>query len=133
MGLDMYAYSVSKKDAISPFKIKTGGAREQIFYWRKHHDLHGWMEKRWLEKLKDLGKLEDPDLATFNCAPLALGTTDLDDLEAAVVACTLPKTVGLFFGDFPPSEESAQKDLEFICKARKEIEKGNVVYYDSWW
>ena len=133
MGLDMYAYSVAKKDAVSPFKIKTGGVRQQIFYWRKHHDLHGWMEKRWLEKLKDMGKLEDPNLATFNCAPLALGTTDLDDLEAALVSFNLPKTEGFFFGNFPPDEESVEKDLEFIRRAREEIKKGNIVYYDSWW
>ena len=133
MGLDMYAYSVAKKDAISPFKIRTGGAREQIFYWRKHHDLHGWMQNRWLKKLKDMGELEDPELATFNCAPLALGTTDLDDLEAALVSFNLPKTEGFFFGNFPPDEESVEKDLEFIRRAREEIKKGNIVYYDSWW
>lgn len=133
MGLDMYAYSVSRRDVVSPFKIKRGADPVRIFFWRKHHDLHGWMENRWFEKLKEIVELPHPAPTTFNCVPLVLGTTDLDDLEAAVVSFNLPKTSGFFFGDNPPDETSRQNDLEFIRRARKEIEKGNIVYYDSWW
>jgi hypothetical protein len=47
MGLDMYAYRVAAEDAIDDFTIAHDdndmNHAEEIFYWRKHHDLHGWM------------------------------------------------------------------------------------------
>jgi hypothetical protein len=130
MGLDMFAYSVSPEDALTPFKIKKEANREEIHYWRKHHDLHGWMENLWKDKLsfsKNLPKKQ------FNCQPIALSLTDLEELEKALYEGDLPETTGFFFGNNPPDEETRKDDMEFIRKAREEIEKGRVVYYDSWW
>ncbi len=126
----MFAYSVSPEDALTPFKIKKEANREEIHYWRKHHDLHGWMENLWKDKLsfsKNLPKKQ------FNCQPIALSLTDLEELEKALYEGDLPETTGFFFGNNPPDEETRKDDMEFIRKAREEIEKGRVVYYDSWW
>jgi hypothetical protein len=57
----------------------------------------------------------------------------LNELEQALISKGLPSTTGFFFGNNPPDEETLNEDLLFIAKARKVIEEGNVVYYDSWW
>jgi hypothetical protein len=94
-----------------------------FYYWRKHPDLHGWMERLYRAKG---GK--DP---SFNCNSVRLMTQDLDDLERAVKTANLPSTSGFFFGQSEPRDR--QGDLEFIDKARAAIAAGDTVYYDSWW
>lgn len=131
MGLDMFAYSVPREDALTPFNFKQGNHRE-IHYWRKHHDLHGWMHQLWDEKRKEL-RPDIDDKAQFNCTPVELTLEDLDRLEKDLENNALPHTTGFFFGDFPPDEESKKRDMHFIQEAREEIARGKAVYYDSWW
>ena len=55
MGLDMFVWRVAANDAIDDLTIRSeedGREREleELFYWRKHHDLHGWMEKLYRNK-----------------------------------------------------------------------------------
>lgn len=130
MGLDMYAYSVAQEGALTPFKISEEADKKEIHYWRKHHDLHGWMEKLWREKL---AFLKNPSGSQFNCQLVALSLTDLEELEKALHEGNLPETEGFFFGNNPPDSESFKDDMDFITKAREEISKGRIVYYDSWW
>ena len=54
MGLDMFAYSIKKEDVvelkdINPVFVE-GLDKNQLFYWRKHHDLHGWMSDLFYKK-----------------------------------------------------------------------------------
>ena len=49
MGLDMYA-STTKRRLKSSIDFKSGKADDQIPDWRKHPNLHGWMEELHLEK-----------------------------------------------------------------------------------
>jgi hypothetical protein len=128
MGLDMYAWRVAKEDAIDDFEIaKTGDfiKTDELFYWRKHHDLHGWMENLYREK----GGTEE----CFNCVQIRLNEEDLIRLEKDILMARLPQTTGFFFGTNPPDEESNQMDFEFIRKAREVLANGDAVYYDSWW
>ena len=130
MGLDMYAISFDQDrledpDAMVDIKTKEGTEGEQIHYWRKHHDLHGWMNTLYIAK--------GGQGPVFNCNTVRLTLADLDALEADLRANRLPHTEGFFFGNFPPDDESLADDLEFIRKAREEIEAGKVVLYDSWW
>tara|TARA_X000000950_G_scaffold43209_2_gene48412 strand:- start:10174 stop:10584 length:411 start_codon:yes stop_codon:yes gene_type:complete len=136
MGLDMYAYA---KDS--------SGEEEQIANWRKHNRLHGWMEDLWEDKGKPFeGDLGDVDIDRFNCIPVELTLEDLDQLEADVNQKVLPETGGFFFGDdsFDWEDDDGNKpkagdyyykqtDLEFIEDARKAINEGKKVYYNSWW
>lgn len=126
MGLDMYAYRVSKKNRISEveFKFDENDVYE-FFYWRKHHDLHGWMEKLYYAK----GGEDD----NFNCVPVELTLEDLDKLERDIKNRKLPHTEGFFFGNFPPDDDSDKNDFLFIEQARDYIKKGYAVYYNSWW
>ena len=128
MGLDMFAWRVSKKDANGDFEIakdSDGYKSEELFYWRKHHDLHGWME--------NLYRVKGGTKESFNCVPVRLTLEDLRQLENDILFKKLPETTGFFFGDNPPDEESNSRDLEFIRKAREVIADGDEVYYDSWW
>ena len=125
MGLDMYAFAVSKRDAIGEFEMARDCEKEELHYWRKHHDLHGWMEKLYRSK--------GGDADSFNCIPVELTVDDLDNLQQALLEDNLPRTSGFFFGDNPPDLETMREDLMFVQKCRIAIKEGKVVYYDSWW
>ena len=130
MGLDMFVWAVKSEDIVDEFTIRSeedGRKSElnELFYWRKHHDLHGWME--------NLYRAKGGDKESFNCVPVRLHERDLDALQIDLLNGALPQTTGFFFGDNPPDAESLKIDLEFIQKARDAIADGDAVYYDSWW
>jgi hypothetical protein len=121
MGLDMYAYTTRADIPAVDFTEPDDAA--ELFYWRKHPNLHGWMETLYRSKG---GESED-----FNLAPLHLEMVDLDHLETTVKADKLPFTTGFFFGESLPDEK--EDDLQFIQKARAAITEGKKVFYTSWW
>lgn len=130
MGLDMYAFRVKAEDVIDDFNVRDDSMGrkeplEELAYWRKHHDLHGWMEKVYRAK----GGTKE----SFNCVPVRLYDFDLDNLMIDIVNGNLPQTQGFFFGNNPPDDESMKNDLQFIVKAKQAIKAGDAVYYDSWW
>jgi len=121
MGLDMYAFTTTEDvpavDFGRPENI------QEIHYWRKHPNLHGWMERLYRKKG---GQAED-----FNVVPVLLTEADLAALRRDVMAERLPVTTGFFFGESRPEEKQA--DLDFIQKARAAIADGKKVFYTSWW
>jgi hypothetical protein len=125
MGLDMYAFAVSKEKSIDQFTIAPDSDNEELQYWRKHHDLHGWMEQLYRAK----GGTKE----SFNCVPVQLTVEDLDQLQSDLLGERLPQTQGFFFGINPPDLESLKEDLMFIQKCRIALQEGKTVYYDSWW
>jgi len=143
MGLDMYAYVAQKAGQQSEF-YETGTFDEkageyvnpnvsqprEIAYWRKHPNLHGWMEQLWLRKG---GSNEDAEWGTnFNGVELELTAEDLDELERAVTHGQLPETTGFFFGN-PADDHYRESDLQFIKNARAELFFGLKVFYNSSW
>ena len=138
MGLDMYAYKTKAKftkdtDFTDEIYGKTEDGEidfeglivdtEELAYWRKHPNLHGWMEQLYRKK----GGAEK----SFNGDPLVLTEEDLDELKITILTGKLPSTQGFFFGE--SREEINFADLEFIEKAKEAIGKGYTVYYDSSW
>jgi len=121
MGLDMYAGTTTEDIAAVDFD-KPNDA-EEFFYWRKHPNLHGWMEALYKKK----GGTE-PD---FNLVPVRLDSSDLDLLEKVVRADMLPHTDGFFFGT--SEHEAKDRTLEFIRLAREALASGKRVYYYAWW
>ena len=120
MGLDMYAFTQkAKPQAPVDFEPETP---TELHYWRKHPNLHGWMEALYFEK----GGAQE-----FNCVPVELTADDLNRLETDIRAGNLPQTSGFFFGSSDGTEIA--DDLAFVAKARAAIAQGNTVYYDSWW
>ena len=120
MGLDMYARKTKKK--ISKMVDFKNDEYEEFYYWRKHPDLHGWMEDLYASKG---GK------RVFNLTPVRLTLDDLDRLETDIREGNLPCTGGFFFGESDGTE--VEDDLEFVALARAAIRDGDTVYYSSWW
>lgn len=124
MGLDMYAEATKPSNINEDGTIKDWDEPEEIFYWRKHHDLHGWMEKLYREK---------GGTNLFNYEEVWLEEEDLERLRKDIIEGNLPPTTGFFFGNNPPDEESNQRDLTFIECAKEYLNKGyKVFYYGSW-
>ena len=139
MGLDMYAYVAGKKgqqseyyetaefnETTREFENKTITKPHEIAYWRKHPNLHGWMEQLWERK----GKPGSGNI--FNGIELELTWDDLEVLELDVIAGTLPNTTGFFFGN-DANDHYREQDLEFIKNARAELFMGLKVFYNSSW
>lgn len=138
MGLDQYAYAavdekhydefwnsvVIDSDTAEAFSPAIEKPRE-IAYWRKHPNLQGWMEQRWIDKGGD------PDIS-FNGIQLELTWEDLEDLENDIKSQALPETQGFFFGQNADNHYLTE-DLEFIKNARAEIFLGMRVFYNSSW
>ena len=148
MGLDMYAYVAAKAgqndeywesaqlDTETKEYVSSVSKPRELAYWRKHPNLHGWMEHLWHKKRNAEGKpvVEDAeDLGgTFNGVELELTHEDLDELERAVIHKQLPATSGFFFGN-PSDEHYYESDLSFIKNARAELFFGLKVFYNSSW
>ena len=148
MGLDMYAYTAARagqqndfyegaewdselKESVNPTVTRP----REIAYWRKHPNLHGWMEQLWIRKLAAEGKQPEKDSewgSVFNGVEVELTSEDLDELERAVTHGRLPRTTGFFFGD-PSDDYYRDRDLEFIKNARAELFFGLKVFYNSSW
>lgn len=123
MGLDMYAYVANKEQ-----NHDSDSESQEIAYWRKHPNLHGWMEKLWRSK-NDLGDLNDP---MFNGVELELTFDDIMQLEEDIKNGNLPSTSGFFFGDNSDSYYKEQ-DLEFVYEAKSRLFLGQRVFYNSSW
>jgi hypothetical protein len=138
MGLDQYAYAKTSEDS----------EQEELFYWRKHNRLHGWMEQLWEDKGRPNYKKDEVQspMGDFNCVPVELTESDIEQLEAHVENKALPQTGGFFFGNDsfewtdddgnPPAKGDyyyKEDDLKFIALARKALQEGKKVFYDSWW
>ena len=125
MGLDQYAYA------------RKSGEEEgtKIFQWRKHPNLHGWIERLWRER-ENKGEfysdtLMDHPQGNFNYEDFELTSEDLDNLERDIKAHALPVTTGFFFGQSIESDDS--ETLKFIEKARTHINNGEKIIYSSSW
>jgi hypothetical protein len=122
MGLDMFAYKAKNFTPSTPIDFRSSDEGEEFFYWRKHPNLHGLMERIYREK----GGEDE-----FNCVNVSLTSEDLDSIEKAVNENALPETSGFFFGQ--SYDEDKVRDLEFIKAAREALAEGFTIWYSSWW
>jgi hypothetical protein len=123
MGLDMYAFATKAKLKNEVDFTETNLKPEEIHYWRKHPNLHGWMQELYESK----GGKSD----SFNGDCVVLTETDLNELESDIKDGSLPDTSGFFFGQTDGDE--VDDDLKFIENAREAISEDKTVYYTSWW
>ena len=122
MGLDQYAYVAAKAEA-----WQDGSTPRELAYWRKHPNLHGWMENLWRSRNTD--PMLDP---AFNGIEVELTWADIDQLEDDIKNKRLPATSGFFFGT-DSDDHYQQDDLAFVRKARAELFIGLRVFYNSSW
>lgn len=140
MGLDQYAFATLAEkigDAVVDFPHSFGrhskyspGAEPaiQLAYWRKHPNLHGWMQRLYHAKG---GRPPSDDGYAFNGDAVRLTLEDIEQLAKDVEADALPPTSGFFFGE--SSAEDKRTDEEFIEAARNALGLGLAVYYTSSW
>jgi len=143
MGLDMYAYSANKAGAQTEYWdngefdkeagefASTCTKPKELAYWRKHPNLHGWMEQLWMRQGRP-GVNPDAQYQDFNGIELELTWDDLMDLEYDITHKSLPGTQGFFFGDDSDDYYKAQ-DLEFVKQAKADLICGLKVFYNSSW
>jgi hypothetical protein len=132
----MYAYSANRAGARQDywdgydFEAKKSNCPEpmELAYWRKHPNLHGWMERLWESK----GCPGDNAEKMFNGVELELTWQDLDVLEQDILNQELPETQGFFFGD-TSDDYYREQDLEFVRKAKADLFLGLRVFYNSSW
>ena len=136
MGLDMYAYVAARAGQQDEFYDGSELDKEsgeyvnakvtkpiEIAYWRKHPNLHGWMEQLYRERGGE---------GDFNGDELELFREDIDSLEQVILDGDLPATSGFFFGD-AADDYYREQDLEFIKEARSQLFLGLRVFYNSSW
>lgn len=125
MGLDMYAVS-TKREAINLTSDEYEDEEIlEVFYWRKHPNLHGWMQRLYQEKGG-----EDKE---FNVCPVELTAEDLDRLEEDIRNDNLVPTEGFFFGTSRDDEEQKEVDLDFIRLGRQSLSDGYHLWYYAWY
>jgi hypothetical protein len=142
MGLDMYAYVAARQGQSKEFwdngeydpdsgEYKNAKVSRpiEIAYWRKHPNLHGWMEQLW--QSKGCPRDNDEDMS-FNGVELELTWEDINMLEDDINQGALPGTSGFFFGD-PADDYYREDDLKFIREARGQLFLGLRVFYNSSW
>ena len=149
----MYAYVAARAGAQAEFSEgaiwdKETGAMinptvtepREIAYWRKHPNLHGWMQQLWVRKTNERlgpsdepGWWSDPDRAgEFNGVELELTWDDLEQLEQDIRDKNLPGTSGFFFGN-DADDHYREHDLKFVREAKAEAFLGLKVFYNSSW
>lgn len=125
MGLHMYAFKTKfQPNKEVDFSIPTEDDVDEIHRWRKHPNLHGWMEHLYVEKG---GKTK------FNGVNLQLHPEDLNHLKKDIINKQLPENGGFFFGKSFKDEAEIKDDLTFIEKAEEAINHGYTVFYTSKW
>lgn len=139
MGLDQYCYAVRDTGDLpminythprisedAPEDVarlcRQDNPKFPVMYWRKHPNLHGWMERLYRKRGGE---------GEFNCASVRLTSEDLEQLLDDLYNGRLPATSGFFFGTSDPSR--GPEDCDFVNRARSVIDCGWAVYYDSWW
>ena len=147
MGLDMYAYVAAKAGAQADYDEGMAWDKEkgamvnpsvteprEIAYWRKHPNLHGWMQRLWIRKTNEAGVVDDdPDRAgEFKGVELELTWDDLEQLEQDIRDKNLPDTTGFFFGN-DADDHYREQDLKFVREAKAEAFLGLKVFYNSSW
>ena len=114
MGLDMYFYRGHAKE------------NHEIYYFRKHSDLHGFLMNIWL--FMNPGKNGDD----FNCKELEITKEIIDAIEIECRNLTHKKYTGFFWGSSCDEDwKRTKKDL--IPLLKKELNEGHKIYYVSWW
>lgn len=138
MGLDMFAYSAARagarQDYWDGYDFDKGTSNQpeprELAYWRKHPNLHGWMERLWEEK----GCPGDNPERMFNGVELELTREDIDRLEEDILSGRVGalRTVGFFFGN-ASDDYYREQDLAFVREARADLFMGLKVFYNSSW
>ena len=111
MGLDMFCFYTNEKPQTDvDFEILESDEKK-LWYWRKHPNLHGWMNDLYIKK--------NGNDIEFNDKNLLLNEKDIKQLIKDIIDKNLPFTQGFFFGESENNEEERLNDFKFCIKALK--------------
>lgn len=110
-------------------RIEEIKSETEIGYWRKHADLHGYMEDLYIER----GGTEE-----FNCVKLPLSKEDCEDIinfareRLETNEDKVEHTTGFFFGQ--TQKEDWEETIKIFENALNTVNfDTEEIYYDSWW
>ena len=115
--MDSWVYTMDIANAIDDFtfnKEDIPAERRELMYWRKHHDLHKWMKRLFIQKGGDVIPNQ------FNCDYVRLVMEDIERLEQ-----------DMHWVDEDPS--CYENDMDFIQMAKRELNDGKALYFSSWY
>lgn len=109
MGLDMFLTGYD-----------SNGLENELAYWRKHPDLHGFIVRTFANGVDD-------------CEPIELSVNDLSEVLKAAESDKLPKTTGFFFGEsrLEHKFDTASRLRDAIAWLKEDATR-KVVYQASW-
>lgn len=110
MGLDMYLTGKTKD-----------GQTEELGYWRKHPNLHGFMVRTFANGQDDQ-------------KPIPLTAERIRIVIQAILDQKLPQTTGFFFGTSYGDKEERDHDIRVFSQAlAKILDHDYTVEYYAWW
>ena len=126
MGLDMFACTTPEKPLSAVDFTTTRWA--ELYYWRKHPDLHGWME----DLIPRQRRIREISTAFMSSLMKQTSTGLRRSIRAKK---RLPHTErGSFLAPLDGSKSEMEADLAFIAKARQALADNlSTVYYGSSW
>ena len=97
----------------------------EVAYWRKHPDLHCFIEDIWRKK-----KPKEAANNSFNCIYFKLSKKDLKAILKATKNRKMVKRTGFFFGY--SSDYQYKETIKIFKDALEQVDKYDFYYY-SWW
>jgi hypothetical protein len=117
MGLDMFLFGVVDDN-------DEYGARNELAYWRKHPNLHGYIVQAFANGVDE-------------CQKIPLTAENLKQIILAVKDKNLPNTTGFFFGQSYGDKEELESDLNKLAEAldwlNNNFDENRAVYYRASW
>ena len=115
MGLDMMMYGGAKYG--NKYKVK---GNEEIAYWRKHPNLHGYIVNTFADGVDD-------------CRDIPLTKENIENIIQAVRDNKLPHTDGFFFGESRKEYDEYTLDLLSKVLAKMIADPNYKVTYTASW
>jgi len=123
MGLDMYFLKIARggKPDLDP------DACTEIKYFRKHSDLHGWLQDQWLK-----AQAGETDPYDFNCLYFKVTRKTLNGMKKLCDSKRKKKYEGFFWGESTGEDWLETREL---CDEIQDLLNDGLydVYYYSWW
>ena len=139
MGLDQHLYSMEQDiDPNTMYDNYVDGTIDDVGYWRKHPDLHGYIEALWVEAGHPGADspVEDGGFgwSTFNGVPFELSEEDILN----IIECSkkgsfgeYDNTTGFFFGE--TCDRHHTDTIVIMTEALKLKRQGKKIVYNSSW
>lgn len=124
MGLDMWfeAFPANVTEEVLNSEEKPCEGQE-VAYFRKHSDLHGWLTEKWLER--------HPEETDFNTSYMEITPELLSQMADYANQSEHEHHQGFFWGQSYDSDWERTKE---VCEQIKDIlDEGRKVFYYSWW